>query len=90
METAVHKMTGLPAARFGLAGRGLVVPGAAADLVVFDAERVCDAATFAQPLQPAVGIHRVYVNGALAWCDGAGTGARSGQVLRRAGSERAA
>jgi N-acyl-D-amino-acid deacylase len=90
METAVHKMTGLPAARFGLAGRGLVVPGAAADLVVFDAERVCDAATFAQPLQPAVGIHRVYVNGALAWHDGAGTGARVGQVLRRAGSERAA
>ncbi len=83
METAVHKMTGLPAARFGLAGRGRVVPGAAADLVVFDAETVCDAATFAQPLQPALGIHRVYVNGTLAWNDGADTGARAGRVLRR-------
>ena len=83
METAVHKMTGLPAARFGLAGRGTVAVGAAADLVVFDAERVCDAATFAQPLQPAVGIHRVYVNGTLAWHQGAGTGARAGRLLRR-------
>ncbi len=86
LETAVHKMSGLPAARFGLQGRGLVQPGCAADLVVFDAERVRDAATFAQPLQPAVGIHRVYVNGALAWLDGAATGARAGQVLRRAGA----
>ncbi|MDP1646603.1 MAG: D-aminoacylase [Rubrivivax sp.] len=84
LETAVHKMTGLPAARFGLHGRGLVQPGCAADLVVFDPDRVNDAATFAQPLQPAVGIHSVYVNGTLAWHDGAGTGARTGQVLRRA------
>jgi N-acyl-D-amino-acid deacylase len=84
LEAAVHKMTGLPASRFGLDGRGLVRPGCAADLVVFDPERVIDAATFAQPLRPAVGIHRVYVNGALAWIDGAGTGARAGQVLRRA------
>lgn len=84
LETAVHKMTGLPASRFGLHDRGRVRPGFAADLVVFDPERVIDAATFAQPLRPAVGIHSVYVNGALAWRDGAGTGARTGQVLRRA------
>lgn len=84
LETAVHKMTGLPAARFGLHGRGLVQPGCAADLVVFDPERVIDAATFAQPLRPAIGIHSVYVNGTLAWHDGAGTGARAGRVLRRA------
>jgi N-acyl-D-amino-acid deacylase len=83
LETAVHKMTGLPAARFGLHGRGLVQPGCAADLVVFDPERVIDAATFAQPLRPAIGIHSVYVNGTLAWHDGAGTGARAGRVLRR-------
>jgi N-acyl-D-amino-acid deacylase len=84
LETAVHKMTGLPAARFGLHGRGLVQPGCAADLVVFDPERVIDAATFAQPLRPAIGIHSVYVNGSLAWHEGAGTGARAGRVLRRA------
>ena len=86
METAVHKMTGLPAERFGLAGRGGIRAGMAADLVVFDPARVIDAATFAQPLQPAVGIHRVYVNGQLAWHAGQGTGARAGQVLRRAGN----
>jgi N-acyl-D-amino-acid deacylase len=84
LETAVHKMCGLPAARFGLHERGLVQPGFAADLVVFDPERVIDAATFAQPLQPAIGIHDVYVNGTLAWHGGVGTGARTGQVLRRA------
>lgn len=83
LETAVHKMTGLPAARFGLPGRGLVQPGCAADLVVFDPERVMDAATFAQPLRPAIGIHSVYVNGRLVWHGGASTGARAGQVLRR-------
>ncbi|MBE0547226.1 MAG: D-aminoacylase [Rubrivivax sp.] len=90
LETAVHKMTGLPAARFGLHGRGLVRPGCAADLVVFDPDRVGDAATFAQPLQPAVGIHSVYVNGTLAWHGGAGTGARTGQVLRRTTTGQAA
>ena len=90
LETAVHKMTGLPAARFGLHGRGLVQAGRAADLVVFDPDRVADAATFAQPLQPAVGIHSVYVNGTLAWHDGAGTGARTGQVLRRTAPGQAA
>jgi N-acyl-D-amino-acid deacylase len=86
LETAVHKMTGLPAARFGLVGRGCIQPGAAADLVAFDPERVIDAATFAQPLRPALGIHRVYVNGRLAWHEGCNTGARAGQVLRRAGT----
>jgi N-acyl-D-amino-acid deacylase len=90
LETAVHKMTGLPASRFGLQGRGLVRPGFAADLVVFDPERVIDAATFAQPLRPAIGIHSVYVNGTLAWHDGAGTGARAGRVLRRARTASAA
>ena len=83
LETAVHKMSGLPAARFGLEGRGRIAPGCAADLVVFDPERVIDAATFAQPVQPATGIERVYVNGRLAWLGGAGTDARAGQVLRR-------
>lgn len=86
LETAVHKMTGLPAARFGLAGRGRIAVGAAADLVAFDPDRVIDAASFEQPLQPAIGIERVYVNGRLAWHAGRTTGARAGQVLRRTGS----
>jgi N-acyl-D-amino-acid deacylase len=84
LEQAVHKMTGLPAARFGLTGRGRVAPGCHTDLVVFDPARISDTATFAQPTTPAAGIQSVYVNGTLAWRDRASTGARTGQVLRRA------
>lgn len=90
LETAIHKMSGLSAARFGLPGRGLVQPGYAADLVVFDPQQVGDRATFADPMRPAAGIARVYVNGALAWVDGAATGARAGQVIRRTATQAAA
>ena len=85
-EEAIHKMTGLPADRFGLRNRGLLRPGFHADLVVFDPRTVEDAATFAQPMQPARGIAAVYVNGALAWSEGQPTGARAGRVLRRGDS----
>jgi N-acyl-D-amino-acid deacylase len=84
LETAIHKMTGLPAARFGLIDRGVIAPGAAADLVVFDPDRVHDTATFAQPKQPAAGIDAVYVNGVTVWHDGHATGERPGKVLKRA------
>jgi N-acyl-D-amino-acid deacylase len=83
LEQAVHKMSGLPAARFGLGKRGLVQPGYGADLVVFDPERVIDSATFARPKVPAAGIVSVYVNGTVAWQEGRSTGARPGQVVRR-------
>ncbi len=84
LEQAVHKMTGLPADRFRLAGRGRIAAGMRADLVVFDPERITDAATFAHPKTPATGIESVYVNGTLAWHQGRHTGARTGQVIRRA------
>ncbi len=84
LEQAVHKMTGLPADRFRLAERGRIAPGMRADLVVFDPERITDAATFAHPKSPATGIESVYVNGTLAWHQGRHTGARTGQVIRRA------
>jgi N-acyl-D-amino-acid deacylase len=83
LETAIHKMTGLPAARFSLAGRGVIAPGAAADLVIFDPERIRDTATFARPKQPAAGVDTVYVNGAAVWRSGGSTGARPGMVLKR-------
>jgi len=84
LEQAVHRMTGLPADRFRLAQRGRIAPGMRADLVVFDPQRIADAATFAQPMTPARGIVSVYVNGTLTWHAGRDTGARRGQVIRRA------
>jgi N-acyl-D-amino-acid deacylase len=82
LETAVHKMTGLPARRFGMTDRGLVKVGAWADLVLFNPSTVRDKATFAQPVQPAEGIEAVWVNGQLAWRDGQVREAHAGQVLR--------
>ena len=66
LEYAVHKMTGLPARRFGLSDRGTAAPGKAADLVLFDADRVRDNATYEHPTRPASGIKAVFVNGRLA------------------------
>ncbi|MFF5205713.1 amidohydrolase family protein [Streptosporangium sp. NPDC000396] len=81
LETAVHKMTGMAAARFGLAGRGVISDGAHADLVVFDPAAVADGATFTAPLVPPAGVHSVIVAGETVVRDGAETGARPGTVL---------
>jgi N-acyl-D-amino-acid deacylase len=83
LETAVHKMTGLPAARFGLRERGVLREGAHADLVLFDPDTVIDAATFEDPVQPARGIRNVFVNGECVWENGASTGKRPGKMLAR-------
>ncbi len=83
LETAVWKMTGLTARNFGLADRGTVAVGQQADLVLFDAATIRDAATYEAPTTPAVGIHAVVVNGGVAWEGGRSTGVRRGQVLKR-------
>ena len=83
LETAVWKMTGLTARNFGLAGRGRLAPGYAADIVVFDAQAVIDRADYDQPARPAAGIDAVLVNGRLTWSQGRHLGARAGQVLTR-------
>jgi N-acyl-D-amino-acid deacylase len=83
LEEAVHKMTGLTARTFGLAGRGAVKEGFAADLVLFDEASVDDAASFEKPVTPAKGIDTVIVNGEPVWREGRPTGARPGQVLTR-------
>jgi N-acyl-D-amino-acid deacylase len=62
-ENAVQKMSGMPAEKLGLRDRGLVRAGLAADLAVFDPERVADAATFADPHRHPAGIPYVIVNG---------------------------
>jgi len=80
-EAAIHKMTGQPAERLGLAGRGVIRAGAAADLLVIDPARVADAATWEEPRRFAVGIDAVVVNGAVVW-DGRSLADGAGQVLR--------
>jgi N-acyl-D-amino-acid deacylase len=83
LETAVAKLTGVPAAQVGLRDRGIVREGWAADIVVFNAATVIDKATFERPASYPVGIPHVIVNGRLAVRDGVETGARPGRLLRR-------
>jgi N-acyl-D-aspartate/D-glutamate deacylase len=83
LAEAVHKMTGLPARKFGLRDRGVVREGGAADLVLFDAATIRDVATFTDPQRPADGIHAVWVNGVPSSRDQVPTGARGGRFLSR-------
>ncbi|SPB15188.1 D-aminoacylase [Caballeronia novacaledonica] len=83
LEEAVRKMTSLSARRFGLTERGELKVGYHADLVVFDPERVRDAATFAKPQQAADGIDAVWVNGVLTYREQAVTGVRAGRFVAR-------
>ena len=83
LTTAVHKMTGMPARRFGLADRGLIKEGYCADLVLFDPETVRDTATFTNPTCAAEGIVAVWVNGVLSYRNGTSTGQRGGRFLPR-------
>jgi dihydroorotase/N-acyl-D-amino-acid deacylase len=81
LEDAVHRMTGLTAARLKLFDRGLLRPGMKADLAVFDPRTVADRATFEQPHQYAEGVRHVIVNGKPVLRDGKMTALRSGVVL---------
>lgn len=83
LQEAIQKMTGMPAQRFGLAGRGLIRKGHAADLVLFDPETILDTATFADPIRPAKGIAAVWVNGVLSYTAKGATGDRAGRFLPR-------
>jgi N-acyl-D-amino-acid deacylase len=83
LTTALHRMTGMPAAKFQLLDRGTIRPGAFADLVVFDPAKIADVATYQEPRQAPAGIRAVYVNGTAVARDGRHTGARPGRALRR-------
>jgi len=84
LEQAVHKMTGLTARNFRISDRGVLRADAMADVVVFDPATIADTATFEAPVSASVGIHRVFVNGALAYSGGVpGTQARAGRMLTR-------
>lgn len=82
LETAIHKMTGMPAAHLGLAERGVLRKGHAADLVMFDFDKIIDKATFDAPHQYPAGIDSVIVNGQLVVHRGEHLGTRPGKILR--------
>jgi N-acyl-D-amino-acid deacylase len=81
LTEAIRKMTSLPARRLGWTDRGVVRPGAFADLVLFNPLTVTDRATFMHPQTLSEGIERVFVNGVQVWGGGKPTGARPGRVL---------
>ncbi|WP_103501589.1 MULTISPECIES: amidohydrolase family protein [unclassified Streptomyces] len=87
LPEAVRKMTGLPASRLGWTDRGVLRPGAAADLVVFDPGTVVDRSTFAEPWRTAQGVAHTLVAGRFAVEDGEATGAGAGRVLGRPGGD---
>ena len=82
LETAIRKMTAMPAAQLGLADRGLLRVGHAADVVVFDFKTILDKATFQAPHQYPEGIEAVVVNGRPVILEGEHTELRPGRVLR--------
>jgi N-acyl-D-amino-acid deacylase len=81
LETAVHKMTGRCATVFGLPDRGMLRPGAFADLVLFDPATVRDHATYANPDALSDGILEVWCNGETTFAAGATTGTAPGRFL---------
>ncbi len=85
LEEAIRKMTSMPARAFRFDDRGLIHPGYAADIVIFDPETVTDHATFTEPHQYSTGFAWVIVNGVPVVKDDAMTGARPGQAIRGPG-----
>ena len=83
MKDAIHKMTGMPAAKFNLIDRGIIRENAFADLVIFDPLTIIDRATYENPRQNPTGIPWVIVNGSITVRDSIHTGALAGYGIRR-------
>lgn len=84
LEEAIRRMTSLPAQKFNLRDRGFILPGFAADLVIFDENVIIDKSTFTEPHQYSTGIQWVLVNGQVTLENGKHTNLRNGQVLKKA------
>jgi len=85
LPTAIRKMTGKPAEVLGIKDRGLLKVGLAADIVVFDPEKVRDTADYSDPVRYPEGIEQVLVNGKILVKDGVHCPVRAGRVLRYTG-----
>lgn len=83
LEQAIHKMTGLPAETFSLAGRGLIEEGNCADLLIFDQSEIQERATYLNPALYSSGIHLVMVNGMPVLLNGENLKPPAGEILCR-------
>jgi len=83
MAQAIHASTGLSAEVFSIKDRGVLRPGAYADVLVFDPQTIRDVATYQQPHAYSEGMEYIFVNGKPAVMDGEVTRERHGRVLRR-------
>ena len=88
LETAIHKLTGLPARHLGIRRRGQLQPGYFADVVIFDPQSIQDHATYAEPHQFATGVRDVLVNGKLVLHNGSITKHRPGRIVHGPGKWR--
>lgn len=82
LEEAIRRMTSLPARKFNLKNRGLIMEGMYADILIFDEEKIQDKSVYENPHQYTVGMEYVFVNGKQVIKDGQHTGIRSGIALR--------
>ena len=85
LEEAIRKMTSQPATRVHLQDRGILRPGMAADVTVFDPATIRDVSTFEDPMHYSVGVRYVLVNGRAVVADGTITAERPGRALRARG-----
>jgi len=85
LQEAIRRLTTLPAENLRLQRRGALTPGYYADVVVFDAAKIQDHATFEQPHHYATGVLHVFVNGGHVLKDGEHTGALPGRIVRGPG-----
>lgn len=82
-EEGIRRITGLPALRYGLSGKGFLLPGYDADLVLFDYDSIRDGGDFQDPFRKNEGIEKVFLAGELVLSENEPTGSRKGKFLRR-------
>ncbi|MFC1724678.1 amidohydrolase family protein [candidate division KSB1 bacterium] len=87
LESAIKKMTSLPAQTIRISGRGLIKEGLYADIVIFDLKTIKDSATYQDPHQYPEGIRYVIVNGKVAAADGKPTGVLPGKIINGPGKK---
>jgi N-acyl-D-amino-acid deacylase len=85
LQEAIRRMTSLPATNLKIKGRGKLIRGNFADIVIFDPATVADQATFDKPQQYAKGVVHVFVNGSPVLINGEHTGAKPGKIVRGPG-----